>query len=432
MPHRHSVAPARKTSLGRRTFMGLCAGTAVSSWATASGLPAQCPSPAKVRTGYDALEADGYQALKGRKLGLIANPTSVDRHLRHIADRLHAAPGVNLKAIFGPEHGFRGSAQAGHSEARSIDPRTGIPVYDMYTLSGPKLDTLLKSADIDLLVFDIQDIGARFYTYIWSMFDALVACARCGIAFMVLDRPNPITGLNASGPTLDPAFSSFVGRVPLLLRHGMTVGELARLFNSHSVPQQAGRPARLSVIPMTGWRRDLYQDETDLVWVPPSPNMPDVTTAIAYPGTCLFEGTTLSVGRGTASPFLTLGAPGLDATRWVGELNNTDLPGCLFREDWFTPGFEVAKDQLCHGLQLAITDRQSFDPLLTGVTMLQTVLKISESPIWRKSGSTFDILAGSNTLRRQLSQGMSTPDILTSWKPDEAEFTQQRRSFLLY
>jgi len=432
MPNCPSATPARKTPLGRRTFMGLCAGTAASSWATASGMPAECLSPAKVRTGYDALEADGYQALKGRKLGLIANPTSVDRHLRHIADRLHAAPGVNLKAIFGPEHGFRGSAQAGHSEARSIDPRTSIPVYDMYTLSGPKLDALLKSADIDLLVFDIQDIGARFYTYIWSMFDALAACARCGIAFMVLDRPNPITGLHPSGPTLDPAFSSFVGRVPLLLRHGMTVGELARLFNSHSVPQQAGRPARLSVIPMTGWRRDLYQDETDLVWVQPSPNMPDVTTAIAYPGTCLFEGTTLSVGRGTASPFLTLGAPDLNATRWVDNLNEANLPGCLFREDWFTPGFEVAKGQLCHGLQLAITDRKSFDPLLTGVTLLQTVLKISNSPIWRKSGATFDILAGSSTLRHQLSQGMSAPDITASWKTDEADFALQRRPFLMY
>ncbi|KXV44245.1 hypothetical protein AD943_04255 [Gluconobacter roseus] len=412
--------------------MSLCAGTAVSSWTTASGMPAECSPPVKIRTGYDVLEADGYQALKGRKLGLIANPTSVDRQLRHIADRLHAAPGVNLKAIFGPEHGFRGSAQAGHSETKSIDPRTGIPVYDMYTLSGPKLDALLKSADIDLLVFDIQDIGARFYTYIWSMFDALAACARCGIAFMVLDRPNPITGLHPSGPTLDPAFSSFVGRVPLLLRHGMTVGELARLFNSRFVPQQAGRPARLSVIPITGWRRDLYQDETDLVWVPPSPNMPDVTTAIAYPGTCLFEGTTLSVGRGTASPFLTLGAPNLDATRWVDNLNNASLPGCLFREDWFTPGFKVAKDQLCHGLQLAITDRKSFDPLLTGVTLLQTVLKISDSPIWRKSGSTFDILAGSSTLRHQLSQGMSAPDITASWKTDEAEFALQRRPFLMY
>lgn len=264
------------------------------------------------------------------------------------------------------------------------------------------------------------------------MFDALVACARCGIAFMVLDRPNPITGLHASGPTLDPAFSSFVGRVPIPLRHGMTVGELARLFNSRYVPQLAGRPVRLSIISMTGWHRDLYQDDTDLVWVPPSPNMPDVTTAVAYPGTCLFEGTTLSVGRGTASPFLTLGAPHLDATRWVEELSNAGLPGCLFREDWFTPGFEVAKDQLCHGLQLAITDRKSFDPLLTGVTMLQTVLKISDNPIWRKSGSTFDILAGSSALRRQLSQGMPVPDILETWKADEAEFNRQRHPFLLY
>ncbi|MBS1101664.1 DUF1343 domain-containing protein [Gluconobacter sp. Dm-62] len=427
-----SGTPDRKTSLGRRTFMGLCAGTAASSWTTASGMPGGCLSPVAITTGYDVLEADGYQALKGRKVGLIANPTSVDRRLRHIADQMHAAPGVNLKAIFGPEHGFRGSAQAGHSEARSVDPRTGIPVYDMYTLSGPKLDALLKSADIDLLVFDIQDIGARFYTYIWSMFDALTACARCGIAFMVLDRPNPITGLNASGPSLDPAFSSFVGRVPLLLRHGMTVGELAQLFNGLYVPRLTGHAARLSIIPMTGWRRDLYQDETDLVWVPPSPNMPDITTALAYPGTCLFEGTTLSVGRGTASPFLTLGAPGLAATRWVEELNTANLPGCLFRDDWFTPGSEVAKNQLCHGLQLAITNRKTFDPLLTSVTMLQTVIKISDDPIWRKSGSTFDILAGSNRLRSQLSQRMSAADIVAGWKPNEETFNTQRRPFLMY
>lgn len=430
--HELSGVPARKTSLSRRSFMGLCAGTAALSWANASGMPRECLSPVAIRTGYDSLEADGYQALKGRKVGLIANPTSVDRHLRHIADRLHAAPGVNLKAIFGPEHGFRGSAQAGHSEAKSIDPRTGIPVYDMYTLSGPKLDALLRAADIDLLVFDIQDIGARFYTYIWSMFDALAACARCGVAFMVLDRPNPITGLPASGPTLDPAFSSFVGRVPLLLRHGMTIGELARLFNSQYVPQHAGHAAELHVIPMTGWRRDCYQDETDLVWVPPSPNMPNVTTALAYPGTCLFEGTTFSVGRGTASPFLTIGAPNLQATRWVESLNNANLPGCLFREDWFTPGSDTAKGQLCHGLQIAITDRKAFDPLLTSVAMLQTVIKISDSPIWRKSGSTFDILAGSSILRRQLSQGMSAPDIVATWKADEATFNMQRHPFLMY
>lgn len=432
MANLHPAKPVQNISLGRRTLLALCAGTAALPWTTASGMPRGCLSPVTVRTGYDTLEADGYRALIGRKVGLIANPTSVDRRLRHIADRLHAAPGVNLKAIFGPEHGFRGSAQAGHSEAKSVDPRTGVPVYDMYTLSGPRLDALLKSADIDLLIFDIQDIGARFYTYIWSMFDALAACARCGIAFMVLDRPNPITGLHASGPTLDPAFSSFVGRVPLLLRHGMTVGELARLFNSHSVPQQAGRPAQLSIIPISGWRRDLYQDETDLVWVPPSPNIPDMTTAIAYPGTCLFEGTTLSVGRGTALPFLTIGAPDLSATRWVENLNDANLPGCLFREDWFTPGSEVAKDQLCHGLQLAITNRKTFDPLLAGVTMLQTVLKISDSPIWRKSGSTFDTLAGSNILRRQLSQGMSAPDIVAGWKPNEAKFSTQRQPFLIY
>ncbi|MFT8355585.1 MAG: DUF1343 domain-containing protein [Gluconobacter japonicus] len=432
MPHHSSATPARKTFLSRRTFVGVCAGTAATSWITASGRASGCLSSAKVRTGYDVLEADHYKALKGRKLGLIANPTSVDRQLRHIADRLHAVPGVNLKAIFGPEHGFRGSAQAGHAETKSIDSRTGIPVYDMYALSGPKLDALLKSADIDLLVFDIQDIGARFYTYIWSMFDALAACARCGIAFMVLDRPNPITGLHPSGPTIHPAFSSFVGRVPLVLRHSMTVGELARLFNSQFVPQQAGRSAQLSVIPMTGWRRDLYLDETDLVWVPPSPNMPDVTTALAYPGTCLFEGTTLSVGRGTASPFLTLGAPNLDATRWVDTLSTANLPGCLFHEDWFTPTADVAKDQLCHGLQLAITDRKSFDPLLTGITLLQSALKISDRPIWKKSGATFDILAGSNTLRQQLSRNLSVTEIMAGWKPDEAAFAQKYHLFLLY
>lgn len=418
---------------GRRNFMMGAAALGAATVNRRAQAASSCRPHEPVKTGFTVMRDAGYQALRGRKLGLIANPTSVDERLRHIADVLHATPNVRLTAIFGPEHGFRGTAQAGFSEKRSTDPRTGISVYDIYTINGPALDAVFRASGVDLMVFDIQDVGARFYTYIWTLFDSMAACARTGIEILVLDRPNPISGRPASGPVLDPALSSFVGRAPIALRHGMTIGELARLFNTAFIPRMAGRAARLSVIPMRGWTRDLYYDETGLPWVPPSPNMPTVETALAYPGTCLFEGTGLSVGRGTAAPFLTLGMPDTPEDRpWAERVMAMNLPGCLFRECWFTPGSDAFAKRLCHGLQLVLTDRTRFDAVLTGFALLRSAPGRQQPDFWRSGGKTFDILSGQRNLRTMLDRNASLPDIIASWQGDLRRFETLREAHLLY
>ncbi|GBR09639.1 exo-beta-N-acetylmuramidase NamZ family protein [Acetobacter oeni] len=391
--------------------------------------PSTCPSSVRIKTGLDSLLSENRGRLTGKKTGLVANPASVDSHLTHIADLLHEMPDVHLAAIFGPEHGFRGSAEAGSSEARTTDSRTGVPVFDIYMLSGPRLDAVLSASGIDLLLFDIQDVGARFYTYIWTLFDIMQSCARLSIPVLVTDRPNPISGLHPFGPVLDPAFSSFVGRAPIALRHAMTIGELAIYFNNHFIHLHK---ADLTVLPMQGWTRGLFFDQTDLPWVAPSPNMPTPETAIVYPGTCLFEGTVLSVGRGTAQPFLTLGGPEVDATRWIQALRAASLPGVLFRETWFSPSASVDRNMKLHGLNMVLTDRPAFDPVLTGLTMLTTARPLATAPFWRDNGTPFDRLCGTDTVRRHIDTGTSPANIVASWKKELNLFLQRREKVLLY
>ena len=250
---------------------------------------------------------------------------------------MHADDRVRLTAVFGPEHGFRGTAQAGGSEGRYDDPATGLPVYDTYNKSGKDLAGIFTASGVDTVVFDIQDVGARFYTYIWTLYDCMVAAVLAGKRFVVLDRPNPVTGRSATGPVLDKAYASFVGREPIAQAHGMTVTELALLFNGEFVPQAAGRPVELETVRMTGWRRGDFFDATGLPWVPPSPNMPTPDTALVYSGTCLFEGTNLSEGRGTTRPFELLGADGIDRALGRGRHRTgparRPLPGGLLRAD---------------------------------------------------------------------------------------------------
>lgn len=412
----------------RAVFAGLGAGVALCS-VPARAQEASCSPQAHVATGLEIMQAEGWKRLEGKRVGLVANPTSVDTSLRHLADILHAAPNVQLSAIFGPEHGFRGSAEAGFSEARTTDPRTGVTVFDIYALSGEKLETVLSSAGIDLLLFDIQDIGARFYTYIWTLYDVMQACAHLKIPVLVLDRPNPITGLQPSGPILQPAFSSFVGRAPIALRHGMTAGELARYFNAFCLGHHK---AALDVVEMTGWKRDMFYDQTGLPWVAPSPNMPTLDTALAYPGTCLFEGTVLSVGRGTAQPFLVLGGPEVDGGRWVESLRAAQLPGVLFRETWFSPSASVDHGTKVHGMNLVITDRKIFDPVQTGIVMLSTARRLASAEFWRNGGKTFDQLAGTDALRKALDRDESPEQIMSSWKGKLAAFKVRREKILLY
>lgn len=304
--------------------------------------------------------------------------------MRHIVDVMHADDRVNLTAVFGPEHGFRGTAQAGGSEGRYDDPATGLPVYDTYLKSGQPLADVFTASGVDTVVFDIQDVGARFYTYIWTLFDCMEAAGLAGKRFVVLDRPNPVTGREALGPVLHKEFATFVGRQPIAQAHGMTVAELALLFNGEFLPS----PVPLETVTMTGWKRSEFYDAYGLPWVPPSPNMPTPECALVYSGTCLFEGTNLSEGRGTTRPFELLGAEGIDGG-WAAAANDVGLPGVRFREAYFAPTFSKFQGKTVGGVQLHVHDRAAFDPVRTGIALLVTARQAWDaSPGGRTTGST--------------------------------------------
>lgn len=405
-----------------------------SAQANAATQPTVCmPPPAgRVKIGFEKLHEGGYAPLLGHKVGVIANVASVDKSLTSIVDCLHQAPSVQLQAIFGPEHGFRGSMREGFSEPETQDPETGCRVYDIYTKTGDALKNILKKSGVTLLVFDIQDTGSRFYTYIWTLFDCMVACAALGLPILVLDRPNPISGQDASGPVLEPHLASFVGRAPIALRHGMTVAELARLFNAVFVPAKAGRKATLDIIPMEGWQRSMFFEETGLTWCPPSPNMPNPLTALVYPGTCLFEGTRFAVGRGTAMPFQYLGSQTMDGRTWAAAATKTGCAGGAFRDVWFTPLVDPFKNTLLHGLHCAVTDRSSFDPVATGMTLLSTARHLAGPDFWRENGKTFDQLCGNAQIRPLLDKGADAETLAALWEKDLASFRTLRQTFLLY
>jgi uncharacterized protein YbbC (DUF1343 family) len=380
-----------------------------------------------VQTGFAVLAADGYRAVAGKKVGILANPTTVTADLDHEVDVMRASPDVDLVAVFGPEHGFRGTAQAGWAEDFYVDERTGLPVYDLYDKDVDGATGVIGQSGVELMMFDIQDVGARFYTYIWSMYTAMRAAARLGIPFVVLDRPNPISGLRAEGPVFKPGFESGVGLAPIAQRHGLTVGELAQLCNT-----EFGVSADLTVIPVQGWDRQQFYEHTGLPWVPPSPNMPTVDCAVVYPGTCLFEGTNLSAGRGTTKPFETLGAPFIDY-RWAEALNNSGLPGVRFRECHFIPTFNKFANETCAGVELHVTDRNAFDPTRTGVEMLITA-KAFAGFEWHENGGRYwlDLLSGSDYVRNAIDAGRSSTEIAAGWQDELREFANVRERYLIY
>ncbi|MEU6081128.1 DUF1343 domain-containing protein [Streptomyces sp. NPDC047108] len=384
----------------------------------------------RVRTGFDRLAASGYRLLDGQRVGMVTNPTGVTADVRHIVDVMHPDDRVNLTAVFGPEHGFRGTAQAGGSEGRYDDPATGLPVFDTYQKSGQALADIFTESRVDTVVFDIQDAGARFYTYIWTLFDCMVAAVLAGKRVVVLDRPNPVTGRNAYGPVLDKAYATFVGREPIAQAHGMTVAELALLFNAEFVPSAAGRAADLEIVEMSGWRRDDFFDTTGLPWVPPSPNMPTPETALVYSGTCLFEGTNLSEGRGTTRPFELLGAEGIDR-RWAEAAGDLDLPGVHFREAYFTPTFSKFQGKTVGGVQLHVHDRAAYDPVRTGIGLLVTAKRVWSGFAWRED-KWIDKLTGSATVRTMIDDGADTDDVVRAWRERLAEFRAVRKKYLRY
>ncbi|RSS60812.1 exo-beta-N-acetylmuramidase NamZ domain-containing protein [Streptomyces sp. WAC06614] len=392
-----------------------------------TGPPERTGSGAPVRTGFQRLADDGYGLLSGQRVGVVTNPTGITADARHLVDVLHADDRVDLVAVFGPEHGFRGTAQAGGSEGRQQDPATGLPVYDTYGTSGKALADLFTAARVQTVVFDIQDVGARFYTYIWTLYDVLRAAALAGVAVVVLDRPNPVGGRGPAGPVLDRAYASFVGREPIALAHGMTAAELARLFNGEFLKDA---PARLHTVPMTGWRREAFFGETGLPWVPPSPNMPTPDTALAYAGTCLFEGTNLSEGRGTATPFEVLGAEGVDR-RWAEAADALDLPGVWVREAWFAPTFSKHAGRTCGGVRLVVHDRAAFDPVRTGIGLLVTARRTWRGFAWR-ADHWIDRLTGSDRVRTLVDAGAGVDEIVGDWAAGLARFAAVRDGYLLY
>jgi uncharacterized protein YbbC (DUF1343 family) len=390
-----------------------------------------------VRTGLDVWVADGFSALRGKRVGAIVNPTSVDARFRHLADLLAGAEGVTLGALFGPEHGVRGEAQymvAVEDVAR--DPRTGVPVYSLY---GSTYESLSPRAEwlsgLDALVFDIQDVGSRYYTYVYTMALAMKVAARAKVPFYVLDRPNPIGGTQVEGNLVGEGFRSFVGLYALPNRHGMTAGELARYFNA-----EEGIGCDLTVVPCEGWHRGQYWDRTSLPFIPPSPNMPTPDTALVYPGMCLLEGSNVSEGRGTCRPFEQFGAPYLRSYELVQHLEKQALPGVRFRPVSFTPTFDKHTGVSCSGAFIHVVDRQSFLPLLTGIAIMQAAHDLGgDAFAWRADAyefvedvPAFDLLCGTDQVKRGIEAGWPLRKLVEGFEAQAARFVEKRKPYLLY
>jgi len=396
-------------------------------------MPTTTAGPIRVvRLGSDVLL--GSPRLRGARVGVVCNHASVDHAFRHIVDRLTAAPGVHLAAIFGPQHGFGSDVQDNMVETPHRDDQARrVPVYSLY--SDTREPTAEMLHDIDVLVLDLQDIGARIYTYIYTMANCLRAAARHHIPVIVCDRPNPIGGVQVEGAALSAGFESFVGQFPIPMRHGMTIGELAALFNEHFAIG-----ASLEIAPMERWHRRFHADQTGLPWVMPSPNMPTLDTAIVYPGTVLFEGTLLSEGRGTTRPFELVGAPWIDADRFAAAMSELDLPGVHFRPAVFEPTFQKHAQQRCGGCQIHVIDRDDFRPVQTGVALIDMFRRFEPARFaWRpppyeyeRHKAPIDILAGSNVLRRDIESGRPLQDIVQGWHDDEQAFERLRKPYLLY
>lgn len=443
----------RRTALGGLLGVAGTSMVACSSAANDSPAPSSAPSPGsgadadartrgpsspptgspaageRVATGVERLADSGWSEIGGERVGVLTNHTGVLPGLVHEVDVMAEADEFELVTVFGPEHGFRGAAGAEAPEAGFTDAKTGLEVRNIYLTSADEQAQLFEDTGVETVVFDIQDIGTRFYTFIWQLFDAMVAAAQADVRFVVLDRPNPLSGRPASGPMLDPDLSSFVGREPIALRHGMTVGELARLFNGEFIGERVGRAVDLAVVEMTGWDRSMSFEQTGLdTWVLPSPNMPTVDTAYVYPGIGLLEGTNLSEGRGTTRPFELIGAPWASYD-WGVALRELDLPGVAFRDSYIKPTFSKYEGQVCPGVGIHVQDRAEFDPIRLGVAVLVTAWDLYEQTEFT---SGLDRLSGSASVRTMIESGASVDEIVASWESDLAGFETTRQQYLLY
>ena len=405
-----------------------------------------------VKLGIEVFLEGRLDLVKGKKVGLITNPTGVDGRLRSDIDLFLESGQVDLVALYGPEHGIRGNAQAGEYVPFYFDDKFRIPVFSLYGQSLRPDPGMLKNIDeymrsfdtdakgtgkipegamikdVEALIYDIQDVGTRVYTYVATLAYAMQAAAQSGIVFIVLDRPNPINGLIMEGPVLEyPEFSSFIGLYPVPERHGMTVGELALMINDQFLEKKAD----LTVVPMQGWSRKMWFDETGLPWVIPSPNMPSPDTATVYPGQVCLEGTNVSEGRGTTKPFEMFGAPWIDGFELARKLNGLGLPGVSFREAWFTPSFSKFAGEQCGGAQVHVTDRNSYRPFEAALHVVNTIREMYPDK-FEFHADYFDKVMGTAKVRESLEKGLTVAEMVKGYEPGLRAFSEARRQYLLY
>ena len=391
---------------------------------------------AHVRTGLDVLRGQGFAPLRGLRVGLVTHSAAVDHQLRHITELLAEAPGVRLAALFGPEHGLNADAQDLIRVGDGFDAKSGLRVYSLYGESVASLrPTENQLRGLDALVIDLQDVGSRYYTFQATMLFCMEVASQSGLLTVVLDRPNPIGGTEVEGPLLKHGYESFVGVHTLATRHGMTIGELARMYKA-----ERNLPGELEVVRCTDWKPEMYFDQTGLPWVLPSPNMPTLDTAVVYPGQCLAEGTNLSEGRGTTRPFELCGSPDIDARKVCGRLIDESWPGAVFRPVWFKPTFHKFTGRTCAGVQIHVLDREAFRPVRTGLAVLAALREDAGSDFaWRTEPYEFvtdrlaiDLLFGSDRERRALEAGQTAHQIARAWEAEEEEFRKRREPYLLY
>lgn len=395
------------------------------------------PNPGGAQTvtlGIDRLLERDRTLVEGRRVGLVCNPASIDAAFRHSADRLADDAGVRLAALFGPQHGFRSDLQDNMIETpHARDARRRVPIYSLYSDTREPSAEMLR--DVDAIVVDLQDVGTRVYTFVYTMANCMRAAARHGVRVVVCDRPNPIGGEEVEGNLLQEPYTSFVGQFPIPLRHGMTIGELARLFNG-----EFGIGADLEVVPLEGWSRAMYHDDTGLPWVFPSPNLPTLDSAIAYPGAVLFEGTRLSEGRGTTRPFELVGAPWIDGERLADAMNARGLAGVHFRPVCFEPTFQKHAKQTCGGCQIHVLDRRAFRPVRASVELMAEFKRQDPARFpWREPPYEYehdkqpiDILFGSDRLRVAIDREDDVDALVATWARDEEAFRRTRERYLLY
>ncbi len=388
-----------------------------------------------VQTGIDLFEEEWPRSLRGAKVGLLVHPASVNRRLEHTAGLLHKSKKIDLISLFGPQHGIRGETQDNMIEWEGFrDKITELPVFSLYGRARKPTPAMLK--DIDVMMIDLQDIGSRYYTFIWTLELCMQASAEMKKSVVILDRPNPIGGHMKEGPVLDQKYSSFVGQRPLPVRHGMTIGEIGNYFHDKYHPS-----LDFHVISMHGWGRKMWFDETDLPWVMPSPNMPTLSTAIVYPGMCLLEGTNISEGRGTTRPFEIFGAPFIDPDLLVNRLKEYKLTGVVFRPMYFQPTFQKHAGKLCGGTQIHVTDRKKFRPFKTGVAVLKVLYELYRKQFaWKQPPYEYeykkmpiDILAGTDRLRQDIENCVPLDRMEEWWQEECIQFDKNiRKKYLLY